>query len=1461
MAPDPSHLDALEVRPDALGRRAITPTDVSQFIRLDQCRRYLRLRLFDRAHRREFDFMYAADVTRQSIPPLLTRSGARFEQATEATVPSHIRVNLATERLQVGGRPDDNARVLQLLNDLRPGETRMIFQPRLIVHLGAWTVRGDIDILRCERDQQGQLHLLIADMKSSTSAKVEHRLQVAFYHEMLVTILAAAGVAHAPIELGVLYRGPASDDAGLTEEIRELHAEQRAAARELLWAENGLLEIIEQPDQYIGSVHELVTAPRSTAQEVVDTPFEALPWHLTYKCDGCIYNEYCMKWAASHDDLSLLPHLSASEKTALHSLGLRTTKQLVELRVPSPTDPQVLLPAPGKETLNRQVATTWPVGPRIDELVHRARAYRRFKGDDLSTVTYLPHSGHGSLPYCDPQHNPNLVRIYIDAQHDYLHDRVYLLGALLTGCEHGEEVPSRRATVVRMTNGPPTAPLDEERLFLNWISDVLAALRAIAAPDDAGGRTAPVHLIFFDAFAQKVVLDGLARHFGKVVGATPLYDFMTQLAAFDSPVVSLLEQEIRTRRNFPMVCQSLQAVAAFLGFDWRSPDDYRAAFRARMFDFWGALGEDEAGRRVDWYTSRARFNSQVPLEYAYAAWGDLERSQEPGARGDYTRYRAATIERVLGFAARRLEAIEHITRGFHGNEKTTKTAFDLSTLDQFVDRAGSLAEAIHLFVTTERHVELNDWKRVRLLPPERRVLAGETLLVRYVAGDQDPGVAEENAEHLRRQQLREQYEAQLPPEIPGEPKPKLSSAQYAEVRWDATDMEFLLRICTDEVGAGIEEILALSGLSPGDWVVIYPRWTMDGRLLAEERTPFQPTPKQMLYGMRGEILSLDPVQDTAGGLVMIVRVKINRPSSTTPGGFLFGAFQFAFVDGETYSLDPDPNDINGFWQNKVVEGLLGGGRNTLYQRLLDLEHARVDWPEAAVAGQRRFLQGLEALHAAGLLHPFGPAQRDYIGGRGNDPVLLVQGPPGTGKSYSTAFAVFARFQGALAAGQDMRILASCKTHAATDVLLLAVHEVLARLHTWQRDMPQIFERFFDQRLLDIPLFRLQPRGALPEDIRPLYVKSRAPVGQAKMLHELHNERWCFVASTPGGIYRMMDEAFTKRQTMFGHDEVDCLILDEASQMSLPEAIMAALPLKQHGQLIIVGDHRQMPPIVKHDWAGEPRRTFQEFKSYQSLFETFREKNLKMVQFEESFRLHRDMAEFLRREIYVHDGIPFHARHTERLAPIDHPDPLVRAVLDPDYPLVVIVHDEARSQQRNPFEQALITPLLQALADAFDDPEAVVREHLGVVVPHRAQRAAVQSGVPEISLRDPLNGFVELSAVDTVERFQGGERTAILVSATESDPEYLLVSNKFLLDPRRLTVALSRAKRKLVLVAARSVFNVFSTDEEAFQNAQIWKNLLRHTCTEPLWAGQRVWEGDQISIEVWGKHAAAPEDTP
>src|SRR5215203_3230100 len=107
--------DEYSVGLDDQGRIRISPTDVSQFIRLDQCERYLRLRLHERSSSDRFMTDYG--VARQAIPPLLTQSGTLFEEKVERIVAAGFRtVNLA---LQVGdgldvqdSRPTDNERVV-----------------------------------------------------------------------------------------------------------------------------------------------------------------------------------------------------------------------------------------------------------------------------------------------------------------------------------------------------------------------------------------------------------------------------------------------------------------------------------------------------------------------------------------------------------------------------------------------------------------------------------------------------------------------------------------------------------------------------------------------------------------------------------------------------------------------------------------------------------------------------------------------------------------------------------------------------------------------------------------------------------------------------------------------------------------------------------------------------------------------------------------------------------------------------------------------------------------------------------------------------------------------------------------------------------------------------------------------------------------------------------------------------
>ncbi len=1371
--------------------------------------------------------------------------------------------------------------LLQTAVELPCGETVIVLQPRIESVVGNWKLRGDIDILRLNRTAAGALRLLVVDAKSSKTPKIEHRLQVAFYHEMLATLFGDHDIGFESIELGVLYRGAEETEecSEAAKKRRDLHLQN---ARDVFGTERGFLELVEEKDDYLQSVRELVTGDDSRAARVSGQAFETVPFHLSRKCDACSYQEFCLKWSAQHDDLSLVPHISAQDKGALQRNGITTIQQLSQLKQfrREPKEPNQLessgnktaetvleadrvkanaesstrfdvandeLPAyaselvatPGKEALVQRVAATYPVGPRLDELVHRARRYRRWRGDEVRYAHNIPSKGYGSLPFCAADHNPNLVRIYIDAQHDYLHDRIYLLGALVVASENGEI--ARRRHIVHLATQPLGAigelgddqsDAREAELFLGWSRELLAAVYELAAPDENGGKNAPLHLIFWDSSEQQTLLEGLGRHATTILGATPLYDFVTQIAAFDSPVVSFLEQEIRELKNYPLVAQTLQGVSSHRGFKWDALQPLRTIFHERHFDVWGKLDEDEVppGDENAWFARRARYRSSIPLEYSYAAWKALP---IPAKGSDsFAPFRGATLDNLRFFQERRLDALEFIASDFMGNKQTLKSSFALPDLATFDGKAQTLAHALDEFVTIERHVEIAAWKKARLAPPERRMVAGDTLVVRYLESDQDDGIAQQNRDNEVRRLKHEAWRA-ANPDIRNRPKDVME-----ETRWSMEKMRFRLRLDCASADCDLDHALATSTLRPGTRVVVFARVTQDSRLPPEERSDFTPTPKQMLYGMRADIVEIETKRNaensvqTAWIVVEIAPMLSAGSSAKGPRGFVFGAKPRPFFAGALYTLDADPDDWMGNHCAGLMKELCEGANSVLLNRLNAQSSTRLSWPEVSAKSQARFLEGLDAFAAIGQFHALESGKRDFIARHGDAPMLLVQGPPGTGKSYSTAFALLARMQGAMAAEQEFRVWVSCKTHAATDVLMQNIIAAQNKLRLWSIEYSKLFQEYFDARLLEAPVLRLG-QSETTEGATALPKKDELEKGQPLAFNVVSDQSWCFVATTPGGTRRLLKEA---KKELFATPLCACLVLDEASQMNLPEAIMASLTLQPDGQLIVVGDHRQMPPIIKHDWQFEPRRTFAEFKSYASLFETLLELPIPppKINFEESFRLHRDMAEFLRREIYRHDGINYHSHKTDVLNGCEHDDDFVCAALSPSHPLVVIVHSESGSLLSNAFERKLITPLLEALSHR-DKHALDGADGLGIVVPHRAQKAALQDARWN---------------VDTVERFQGDERTAILVGATESDRDYLLQNGKFLLDPRRLTVALSRAKQKMILVASQTVFDVFSPDEETFANAQLWKNLLRHTCTELLWQGERGGE----NVQVWGNIA-------
>src|SRR5947209_12332446 len=134
MTPIATLLTPLPVNPDQ--PRRLTPTDVSQFVRLEQCERFLWLRIAERAGQ---DFMAAYKGAVQPITPFMSLSGRQFEDSVELGLGDRFRsVNYAAKAGKAHDRPANNAEAVREAASLKPGEAVVLFQTRLEAELGGW---------------------------------------------------------------------------------------------------------------------------------------------------------------------------------------------------------------------------------------------------------------------------------------------------------------------------------------------------------------------------------------------------------------------------------------------------------------------------------------------------------------------------------------------------------------------------------------------------------------------------------------------------------------------------------------------------------------------------------------------------------------------------------------------------------------------------------------------------------------------------------------------------------------------------------------------------------------------------------------------------------------------------------------------------------------------------------------------------------------------------------------------------------------------------------------------------------------------------------------------------------------------------------------------------------------------------------------------------------------------------
>src|SRR5256714_1495853 len=875
--------------------RALTAQRLAQYVARGRCERHMRFTLFP-SEAREMLGRYRLEF--EPLSPLLSGEGQRFEREM-------VEELAARDAVRDMSNTGPEAFISEVTGQ---GEARVCYyQPSLRGRVGGWECEGRADLIEVVREG-ARSRATVVDFTASARETVGFRLQVAFYARLLEATLGEVGLAPAEVRGAIVAR-----DSSLPED--------------------GAWETFDL-SLYADEIERLVAASDSDVAHAVRAGVGRARYHLRPSCDGCPYNALCFADTAERLDLSLVPALAASEKRALEASGVTSARALASLME---YGAGVMNTTEGSEETLRRASARWPLASRLPLLVQRARAAVRRHDRTFEARRYLLGSDYGSLP--DPAEHPGLVRVFVDAQRDYIEDKLYLVAARVAG-------PRESAEIVEMTLAPPDA--DSERAMLvRWLQALLPAVARAAAE-----QRAPLHVYTFAPRGERALLDALARHFDALCAIPAFYDLLTSSPALTQPMVSLLAEEVRARMNLAPVCQNLYETAAALGFEWKDErTDFRRLFRARVFDNHRTFVRDQAtgrfktrdegGRmkdevRADGGTERrgdgeigmttagplsasphhpvtpsprppsslipppssldddappfvrvesaARFGAEIPLEYAYAAWGCLRETSESSERSQIRGFEGVSAQQIRDFARTRTRAMQHVEESFaYKNRRVEKEPLDLSRLGEVeVDPSEvPLRRSLEDFLLLEHHASHQERLLHLALPPRERAETGRTAVLRCES-------YEKTDARVERARFR------------------FADADGVEVS-DSADGE--------EVSV---KDLGLLRLRVGDWVVLNPLADAEGRALPAWRL------------VRGRLAIVEEISASHVTLRLLPMSFKNSP-------FRYPHQLFMPDADSLYTVDEMADDLNA---DKFLEACRNAQHNQLYRWLSDTEEGR-----------------------------------------------------------------------------------------------------------------------------------------------------------------------------------------------------------------------------------------------------------------------------------------------------------------------------------------------------------------------------------------------------------------------------------------------------------------------------------------------------------------------------------------
>lgn len=259
---------------------------------------------------------------------------------------------------------------------------------------------------------------------------------------------------------------------------------------------------------------------------------------------------------------------------------------------------------------------------------------------------------------------------------------------------------------------------------------------------------------------------------------------------------------------------------------------------------------------------------------------------------------------------------------------------------------------------------------------------------------------------------------------------------------------------------------------------------------------------------------------------------------------------------------------------------------------------------------------------------------------------------------------------------------------------------------------------------------------------------------------------------------------------------DYVIVDEAAKASVPELI---IPLIKGSRLVLVGDHMQLPPVLKDEVIKQcedvSKKDF-EYGLFKHLFEEFPASNRVKLS-----RMHETIGKMIS-SVFYDNGIDTGIEASERTHNLEsYAGCQIVWVSTSHLPPEVREEKEVEGRTfKNHFESRVIKGILQKI-----DKDNCSGYEVAIITGYRAQQALLTQSFRSLDLINLKD--VE---IDTVDAYQGRDQNIVIFSTVRSNPKNRI---GFQRSEKRVNVALSRARRLIIIVGDHQLFanNLISTN--------------------------------------------------